>query len=193
MITILLLSFDGFMKDKLKISTSEKLKFMKVALQKNSCILILLSFFLFLGITIIGCSYVYNIILMVAFGVFIFGMALFTMLYTMPSSLRYHYENEIIKKYGAFTTAIITKKEVEDYSYIDTETKNKVEEYVNTITYEFNYNSEHYLGDAVIDDKTLYHSLTVGLEIPIKYLKTNPNQSSVRIKKLKKSLLKKIA
>ncbi|PNW29096.1 hypothetical protein [Formosa algae] len=179
------------MTNKLKISFSRKIKFIQIAIKKNGGILILLSFFLFLGIAMIWFSYRAGVLLMVAFGIFVTGMALFTIVYTIPSSIMYYYEKEVIKKYGAFTTAVITKKEIEDHSYIDDETKKKVEEVTYLIEYTFEYNYKHFSTFSIVENKEFYDQLTIGLDIPIKYLKTNPNKSSVRMRKLKNSLKKK--
>ena len=44
-------------------------------------------------------------------------LSLAFMIYTLPSSFIYYYEQAEIKKYGSYTTAKVINKRVEDYSH----------------------------------------------------------------------------
>ncbi|MFP4845536.1 hypothetical protein [Winogradskyella sp. PE311] len=170
----------------MKITISDKVNFSISAVKKHS-------FLLLMGLTFlgIGCFLIYlgitsdaNIPLLVAGGFVTLFMGFF-LGYTMPSSFMYYYEKEVVKKYGSYTKAIITKKYIEDQSYeerVDNRI-DKVELLLYIIDYKFTYQKE-YTGSFYVADKTCFDALQIGYNIPIKFLKHKPEQAEPRRQKL---------
>ena len=108
----------------------------------------------------------------------------------MPSSFLHYYEQAQAKKYGAYTTAQIIEKEEKDVSYFDNVDNReiRIEEFQYFLTYAFDYNDKTYQNTFLVASKNCFEALPVGAVIPIKFLKTNPNTSSVRNRKMANEL-----
>ncbi len=108
----------------------------------------------------------------------------------MPSSFLYYYEQAQTKKYGAYGTAKIIKKEEKDVSYFTRKNKieQKTEEFQYFLTYTFEYNNTNYHNTFLVAGKNCFGTLTEGASIPIQFLRSNPKKSTVRRKKLAKEL-----
>ncbi len=114
--------------------------------------------------------------------IFVYGIggfftvfALFFMGATMPSSLMFYYEKQVVAKYGRNKEAVVSDAytEVLDDSvtlyYFD---------------YEFDYKKTRQFGTFYLDDKALAEKLAVGDAVPIKFLAFDPSQSDVRMRSL---------
>lgn len=106
------------------------------------------------------------------FGALFGGIPTLFFLWTMPSSLMYHYEKQLVKKYGTQTQGTLLKKYTEQQGV----------EYPHTICfwdYSFSYQGVTYNATAVIDSKKRYESLGVGDAVKVKFLRYAPSNSSL--------------
>ncbi|NER17491.1 hypothetical protein [Spongiivirga citrea] len=117
-----------------------------------------------------------------SFGGFVIIFVLFFIIYTMPSSIMHYYEKALTNKYGAYTKAVIVKREIEDHSYTENETLLQMLHY--GIHYEFEYQGRLQKGFFYVYHQECYDKLLVGDDIPIKFLKTKPEKSFPRRIKL---------
>lgn len=170
----------------MKLSLSDRIKFSITAIKKHGLMIPMGLVFLGIGcfLIILGIKYDNNIPLLVT-GSFVTLFMGFFLGYTMPSSLLYYYEKAVIKKYGSYTNAIITKKYIEDQSYeerVDNRV-DKIELFIYTIDYKFNYHKD-FTNSFIVEDKACFDKLEIGSTIPIKFLKHKPQQSEPRRQKL---------
>lgn len=130
-------------------------------------------------------------------GFIIFGTAFIVfslafMLYVLPSSFLYYYEQAEVKKYGSYTFATITNKRVEDLSYTSSMfskgPKKTTKEFLFAIEFEFTYNSKIYKNECFFEHKSTFNAITKTTDLPIKFLKTNPKKVTIRRRKLSKQL-----
>ncbi|SCY05525.1 hypothetical protein SAMN05192588_0917 [Nonlabens sp. Hel1_33_55] len=180
----------------MKLSFNHRFKFTIQAIKSNGGVLAILSLFVIVGSVLIfiglqtESSEAYWFLIIFG-GVFI-TVSLVVFVTTMPSSFLHYFEKELIQKYGKYTVAKVTSKEKQDYSYdnsnIFDSRKIKVAEFHNYITYEFSSTNRVYNGTDIIDDNEIFESLEVGSSIPVKFLSIDPNQSQIRIRKLKNEL-----
>ncbi len=162
-----------------------------VAIKKHSGILAILLIFIAIGILLIYiATKIEKPIALYGFGGFVMVFSLFVFFYTIPSSFLYYYEQEITKKYGSYTIAKITNKEIEDHSYQEKADGHidYIEEFHYLLSYVFEYNETTYENSFYVNSLACYEKLTIGAKIPIKFLRTNPKKSSVRRVKLSKEL-----
>lgn len=98
----------------------------------------------------------------------------------------FYYDKAMTKKYGAYSTASITKKTIEDHSYEDGIGSNNkyVEHYMYLIEYQFEYRNKINHGAFYLNKETVFNTLEIGDLIAIKFLRTNPEKSNVRRQKL---------
>ena len=175
----------------MKITISDKLDFTKESLKKNRGILLIGALFIVIGSVLIYIATgIENHIFLYIFGGIFIAFPLFIIVYTMPSSFMYYYEQAQIKKYGSFTTAVITHKEIEDNSYtekIDNRIE-RIEELNYLISFTFNYQNNEFVNSFYVNTKEAFEALKIGNSIPIKFLKTDPKKSSVRLIKLSKEI-----
>ncbi|WP_350284924.1 hypothetical protein [uncultured Croceitalea sp.] len=170
----------------MKLTFGDKLQFSKIALQKNGGPLLIVMVFIVLGAVVVYLGIRYQVTFMVVFGSLFAGIPVLGMLFTMPSSLLYYYEQAQTKKYGANTTATIIAKEAKDVSYVTGKGKNKskAEEFQYFLTYSFEHHGKWYENTFLVASKNCFDVLTIDSSIPIQFLRTNPKQSSVRRRKL---------
>lgn len=108
----------------------------------------------------------------------------------IPSSVLYHYEKAMVAKYGKVTDAQVIAKEINDASghkIIDSKEGSEQAELLYLLTYQFDFQNKTYTNTDSID-QTEFDKIRVGDEVPIKYLSTNPTQSSIRQKAVKRKL-----
>mgnify|MGYP001803329234 CR=1 FL=1 len=117
----------------MKSTLGDKLQFSKIALQKNGGPLLIALVFMVLGAVVVYLGIRYEVTFMVVFGSVFAGIPALGMLFTMPSSFLYYYEQAQTKKYGTYTTANIIAKEAKDVSYVTGKGNNK------SLTEEFQY------------------------------------------------------
>lgn len=174
----------------MKSTFSDKLQFSKIALQKNGGPLLIALVFMALGAIVVYLGLRYQVTFMVVFGGLFGGIPAIGMLFTMPSSFMYYYEQAQTKKYGAYTTATIIAKEVKDVSYVTGKgnIKTKVEEFQYFLTYSFEHDGKPYENTFLVASKSCFDVLNIGTSIPIQFLRTNAKQSSVRRRKLANEL-----
>lgn len=174
-----------------KFRLTDKFNFFKIALLKNSAILLIASFFILIGVAIIYFNFRYkNSIILYFVGAFVIALPLFGVLFTFPSSFMYYYEQAMTKKYGYYTKATITNKEIEDTSHYTTigraghagYRKDWIEELNYLVTYSYKYKNATYNNSFYVDDKTVFSELELQSLIPIKFLKTDPKKATVLIK-----------
>ena len=174
----------------MKPTFKDKLQFTKISLQKNSGPLGIMLLFVVLGILLIYIGIKTNTTFLWVFGAIFGGLPLLGIIFTMPSSFLYYYEQAETKKFGAYTTAKITKKEAKDVSYFTKKSnaKIKTEEYQYFLTYTFNHNSTTYENTFLVAGKNCFDALAEGTSIPIQFLRSNPKKSTVRRRKLANEL-----
>ena len=131
------------------------------------------------------------------YGFMIFGFAFIIlstgfMLYVLPSSILHYYEQALTKKHGSYTIAKVTNKRIDDYSHstssLDGGNSKKVAEFLYVIEFEFVHNSKTYASECLLTHKATYEAITLETELPIQFLKTNPNKITVRRRKLANQL-----
>ncbi len=114
------------------------------------------------------------------------------MLYVLPSSILHYYEQALTKKHGSYTTAKVTNKRIDDYSHstssLDGGNSEMIAEFLYVIAFEFTYNSKIYASECLWTHKATYEAITLETELPIPFLKTNPNKITVRRRKLANQL-----
>lgn len=177
------------------IRLTDKFNFFRIALLKNSGILLIASLFILIGVAIIYFNFVHekSIILYVV-GAFVVALPLFGVLFTVPSSFMHYYEQAMTKKYGHYTKATITNKEIEDASYYETVgtvgnagyRKDWIEQYNHLVTYTYKYKNNTYNNSFYANDNTIFEALKLQSLIPIKFLKTDPKKATVLVKNLTK-------
>ena len=171
------------------LSIADRIKFSAQAIKKNWGVLAILGVFaLGGGFLVFLAPKIETPIALYVFGGAFIGVSVFTFIITMPSSLRYFYDQAYIEKYGGYTTAKIIHKEIHDTSYTDDETGRVIEELAYLLTYSFTYFGETIEGTFYVSTRNCYDKIQTGTEIPIKFLKTKPTQSSVRRIKLANDL-----
>lgn len=177
----------------MQIPFSEKLRFFKVSLKKNSGPLLIGLTFIVLGLIIAYIGYfVADNTPLTGFGLTFISFSGFFLLYTMPSSITYYYEQELTKKYGSYTTAKVINKRIDDYSHTSSTLEGgKVkhhEEFLYAIEFEFSYNNQSYSSECFFNQKETYEAILLGSELPIKFLRNNPNNVTLRRRKLSNEL-----
>jgi hypothetical protein len=129
---------------------------------------------------------------LITFGLLFFSFSGSFLLYTMPSSFKYYYEQELTKKYGSYTTANVTNKRIDDYSHTSSTIENgqakEYKEYLYAIEFEFSYNNRSYSNECFFEEQVAYDAITWDTKIPIKFLKTNPEIVTLRRRKLSNEL-----
>lgn len=106
--------------------------------------------------------------------------------YTIPSSLFYYYEKSIIKKHGSYSSAIVSKKFIEDNSYTDD--LKKIIEIHYFVEYEYLIKDKKFTGVFILENEAFYNLIELSSEIPILLVKKKPSLSKARIIKLGTSL-----
>ncbi|WP_394973539.1 hypothetical protein [uncultured Croceitalea sp.] len=174
----------------MKLSLKDKLHFTKVSLRKNSGPLLIMLLFIVIGAFLIYLGLRTNTTFLWIFGIVFGGIPLLILIFTMPSSFLYYYEQAQTKKYGAYGTAKIIEKEEKDVSYFTRKNKieQKTEEFQYFLTYTFEYNNTNYHNTFLVVGKNCFGTLTEGASIPIRFLRSNPKKSTVRRRKLAKEL-----
>ena len=128
----------------------------------------------------------------IIFGGLFIALSLAFMLYTLPSSFMYYYEQAEIKKYGSYTTAKVINKRVDDYSHSNSTfnggSKKTIETYLYVVVFEFTYNNTIYNSECFFEHKSTYDAIAMHSTLPIKFLKTKPQKVTLRRKKLANQL-----
>ena len=177
----------------MNISFSDKLSFFKASLKKNAGPLLIGLTFIILGFVVAYIGYfVADNNFLTGFGLTFIAFSVFFLLYTMPSSFMYYYEQEMTKKYGSYTTATVADKRIDDYSHTSSTFENGKakhhEEFLYVIEFTFNYNDQSYSNECYFNQKATYERILVGDELPIKFLRHDPNIVTLRRRKLSNEL-----
>jgi hypothetical protein len=174
----------------MNISFKDKLQFIKFSLRKNAGPLLIMLALMLLGSIVIYIGLKTNITFLWIFGIVFCSIPFLMLIFTMPSSFLYYYEQAQTKKHGAYTTATIAEKEEKDVSYFTRKNKikQKTEEFQYFLTYTFEHNGATYESTFLVAGKNCFDLLTIGKEIPIKFLRTNLKKSTVRRRKLANEL-----
>ncbi|SHH34273.1 hypothetical protein [Winogradskyella jejuensis] len=172
----------------MKLTLKDRINFSIEAIKKHLFLILGGLLFISIGLVLIYIGTIVNkdqLFFYIFGGVFI-AFILFVWIYTLPSSLLFYYEKALIKKYGSYTTAIITNKEVEDHSHTEGMGRNRrfVELFMYLIEYKFEYNSKTYTGAFYLNEKAVFDAIELNQSIPIQFLKTNPKTSKIRRQKL---------
>ncbi|QRM87896.1 hypothetical protein FG167_01210 [Lacinutrix sp. WUR7] len=131
------------------------------------------------------------------FGFMLFGFTFIIlstgfMLYVLPSSILHYYEQALTKKHGSYTTAKVTNKRVDDYSHTTSTFQGgkskKVAAFLYVIAFEFVHHSKTYSSECFLEHQTTFDAIPIGTELPIQFLKTNPNTVTLRRRKLANQL-----
>ena len=141
------------------------------------------SFFAFIGSKVES-----NGLGFIIFGILFIILSSAFMLFTLPSSIKYYYNQAEIKKYGSYTTAKITNKRIDNYSHNSSSFDNKpykrVKEFLYVIEFEFTYNNQTYKNECFFEHKSTFENISFETELPIKFLKNNPKKTFLRRRKL---------
>lgn len=171
----------------------KRFEFFKVSVRKNAGPLAIGAVFVCCGFLLmyLGFFVTENSILG-GFGLTFISFSGMFLLYTIPSSYRHYYEQEVTKAYGSYTTAKVIHKRVDDYSYtsstIEDGTVKTHEDYVYAIVFEFHYNHKRYTGEFYFEHKSTFQAIARDSELPIQFLRHNPNQTKLRRRKLSNAL-----
>ena len=178
----------------MKLNFSDRKNFILFALKQHFGLIGIWSIFLIFGsfFAYLGRNVEENGFGFVLFGLVFIVFSSAIMLYTLPSSLRYYYNQALTKKYGSYTIAKVTNKRVDDYSHTTSSfnggKSKKIEEFLYVVEFEFTYNSKTYTSECFFEHKTTFEAITLETELPIQFLKTNPNKITVRRRKLANQL-----
>ncbi len=114
------------------------------------------------------------------------------MLFILPSSFRHYYEQAKIKKHGSYTFAQITNKRIDDYSHnmssLNEGQSKRIKEHLYVIEFEFVYSNQTYKSECYFEHQSTFDAMTLDTELPIKFLKTNPKNVTLRRRKLSNQL-----
>lgn len=179
---------------KIKLTFNDRKQFIVFAIKKHLGLLGIWLVFIIFGafFAYLGSKFKTDGTLFMAFG---FGFILLSsafILFTLPSSLQYYYEQALTKKYGSYTLAKITNKRIDDYSHnlknLDSSTNKRVKTFLYVIEFQFTYNNTTYSNECYFEHEATFNAITTTTVLPIKFLKTNPNKITVRRQKLSKQL-----
>ncbi|WP_434779527.1 hypothetical protein [Neisseria sp. Ec49-e6-T10] len=98
---------------------------------------------------------------------------------TIYSSILYYRDRELMKKLGTNTEAKVVSIEVEN---IDDEQK------AFTVTYQFEYRRQDYEGSDIVDTQSKIAIADFPIYIPIRFLKSDPQNSLIRKRTLSSQL-----
>jgi len=173
----------------LKTTVSDQIRFIKQAFKPHFGILGIGFAIILFGVLFAFIGFkVENGLGFILFGGLFIVLSLAFMLYTLPSSFMYYYEQAEIKKYGSYTTAKVINKRVDDYSHSNSTfngaSKKTIETYLYVIAFEFSYNNTIYNSECFFEHKSTFDAITIHSTLPIKFLKTNPQNVTLRRKKL---------
>ncbi len=107
-----------------QITLTDKLKLFIQSSKHWRGIFLLLTLFLLIGALLTALALHFKETGLVFIGGAFVVLPLFTILYTMPSSMRYGYEKALIDRYGKYANARVTQKEILDYSHRENRGKN---------------------------------------------------------------------
>lgn len=177
----------------MNIPFNERFQFFKASVRKNSGPLLIGLLFIVVGIVLMYLGYfVADNNFLTGFGFTFFSFSGSFLLYTMPSSFKHYYEQEVTKTYGSYTTAKVINKRVEDYSHTSNTFEGgqpkHYEEYLYAVEFEFSYNNTTYTNACFIDDKALFDAITLDTELPIQFLRHQPEKVTLRARKLSNTL-----
>jgi hypothetical protein len=97
------------------------------------------------------------------------------------------YKESVIKKYGKNSKAVVVKKNIQDFSYINKNSE-KIEEIFYIFEYEYFLRKNKFSGYFSIENKKFYDLIEINSEIPILAVYAMSKLSKVRIIKLGKNL-----
>ncbi|OUS02109.1 hypothetical protein A9Q86_05510 [Flavobacteriales bacterium 33_180_T64] len=171
----------------------EKLNFVKKSIRKNIGPFLIGVLFIMIGCVLMYLGYFTEnnpFLFKIGFGFISFGG--FFLIYFVSSSYKKNYEQELTKKYGNHTTAIVTNKRIEDYSYTSNTFENGKalhhEEFLYAIEFDFTYNNISYSNHCFFEDKSTFEAITLDTKLPIQFLRNNPNKVTLRRQKLSHEL-----
>lgn len=173
----------------MNLTYRDKLKFFNASLKKNSGPLLIGLLFILLGaiVAYIGYAVAENNWL-TGFGLTFISFSGFFLLYTMPSSFMYYYEQELTKKYGRYTSARVINKRIHDYSHTSMTFENgqakHFEEYLYVIEFQFSYDNQTYTNECFFEEKSTFEAISINSELPIQYLRHDPSKVKLRRRKL---------
>lgn len=177
----------------MNIPFNERFQFFKASVRKNSGPLLIGLLFVSIGLVLMYFGYVVaDNNFLTGFGFTFLSFSGAFLLYTMPSSYLYYYEQEVTKKYGSYTTAKVINKRVEDYSHTSSTFEGgkpkHYEDYLYVVEFEFSYNNKTYTKDYFCDDKSIFDAITLDTKLPIQFLRHNPEKVKLRERKLSNAL-----
>ena len=178
-------------------SISEKLELIIKSSKAYRGVLLIGLLFIGVGAVLITIGVRFDITFLIVFGSIFIAVALFFLIFTLPSSILYYYEKALLKKYGKYTNATILEKEIINNSYydkntyaVDSASKGAlIEELSYLLNFSFEYQNQMYKNSDFVE-KNEYEKLNNGDLIPIHFLRTDPKKSFIRKVKLKNSISK---
>lgn len=177
----------------MQIPLNDRLQFLKKVFSKHLGLLVVSSVFIILGFVLITIGYYKaESNFLIGFGITFITVTGSILLYTMPSSFKYYYEQEITKKYGSYAYAIVIDKKTHDYSHTSNSFEGgklkHYEEYLYAVEFQYTYNNETYSSECFFEEKSTFDLIYVNAKLPIQFLKHNPSKVKVRRRKLSKEL-----
>lgn len=177
----------------MKLTISDRLNFAKEALNKHLGLVgIGLAFIVFGGFFMyLGYRADNGLGFMIFGGTFIM-ISLAFMVFMLPSSMAYYYEQALTKKYGSYTDAKVTNKRIDDYSHstgsLQGSHAENVSEFMFVVEFQFGYQQKTYTSESFFNEKSTYEMITIGMDLPIQFLRTDPNIVTLRRRKLANNL-----
>lgn len=174
----------------MKITFLNRKQFVKYTIKKHLGMLSIWLAFIVFGsfFIILGNNIKEDGLGFVLFGALFIILSSSFMLFTLPSSFIYYYEQALTKKYGSNTNAKIINKRVDDYSHtksiFNNSKQKKLAAFLYVLEFEFYYNNNIYKSECFFEHKSTFDAITQDIELPIKFLKTNPKKVTLRRRKL---------
>ena len=145
-----------------KLTLAEKFKLIIKSSKDYKSILIIGLLFMFIGVVLIYIGLQNHITTLLILGVFFILFMLFFLGFTIPSTVSYYYNKELIKKFGINADAVLKDKEVIDNSYFERirftnsiSRKGKLIKEINyLIIYTYNFKNILHEGSDIIDKNT---------------------------------------
>ncbi|WGD34002.1 hypothetical protein [Olleya sp. YS] len=178
----------------MKPTLSDNKQFIIQAFKPHLGLLGIWFIFLIVGgfFTYLGTKIDDNGIAFIIFGCVFMILASAFMLFTLPSSFMYYYEQAKIKKYGSYTSARIINKRIDNYTHktssFNSRQPKHINEFLYVIEFEFIYNNQVYKNECFFEHQSTFETISLDTELPIKFLKTNPKNTTLRRRKLSNQL-----
>ncbi|PCH76970.1 MAG: hypothetical protein COB98_04775 [Flavobacteriaceae bacterium] len=168
-----------------RISVCEKSCFLLKATQEHLLVIGLGSVFLGAGVLLMFFGWTSASWLLGVIGFSFFSFIVFFWGMTLPWAIPDSYDALVIKKYGLNISATVMNKRIEVHSYQEKTGNgfNTIEEKQYAIDYEYTF-YKTFKNTFYVYNLVLFDKVEIGIQIPIRILKTAPQKSNARIVKM---------